>query len=79
VLPQKSGNVLEAALYRGELPRGDAAGLVATGERQARRIVVALIDKGVSVRSKTGAAARCCSSGPFTIQRADGGLHLRSP
>ena len=25
-LPPKSGNILEAVLYRGELPRGDAAG-----------------------------------------------------
>jgi hypothetical protein len=47
LLPPKSGSVLEAVLYRGELPRGDAAELVATGERQARRIVAALIDKGV--------------------------------
>ncbi len=46
-LPQKSGSILEAVLYRGELPRSDAAELVATGERQARRIVAALIDKGV--------------------------------
>jgi hypothetical protein len=47
LLPPKSGNVLEAVLYRGDLPRGDAAELVATGERQARRIVAALIEKGV--------------------------------
>jgi Fic family protein len=46
-LPAKSGSILEAILYRGEIPRGDAAGLVVTGERQARRIVAALIDKGV--------------------------------
>lgn len=46
-LPPKSGNILEAVLYRGELPRGDAAALVVTDERQARRIVAALIDKGV--------------------------------
>jgi Fic family protein len=39
----KSGNVLEAVLYRGELPRGDVANLVATGDRQARRLVSALI------------------------------------
>ena len=29
-------------LYRGELPRGDAAAIVGTGERQARRVVSAL-------------------------------------
>jgi Fic family protein len=47
LLPAKSGNVLEAVLYRGELPRGDAASLVGTGERQARRIVSALTEHGV--------------------------------
>jgi Fic family protein len=46
-LPPKSGNVLEAVLYRGELPRSDAAGLVATGDRQARRIVSALVERNV--------------------------------
>ncbi len=48
-LPAKSGSVLEAVLYRGELPRGEAAGVVGTGERQARRIVSALLDKEVLV------------------------------
>jgi Fic family protein len=43
----KSGNVLEAVLYRGELPRGDVPSLVATGDRQARRLVAALIEKEV--------------------------------
>ena len=46
-LPPKSGNILEAVLYRGELPRGDVDGVVGTGERQARRIVSALVDRGV--------------------------------
>jgi len=46
-LPPKSGSVLEAVLYRGELPRGDAPSIVGTGDRQARRIVSSLVDKGV--------------------------------
>ncbi len=46
-LPPKSDNILEAVLYRGELPRADAAGAVGTGERQARRIVSALMERGV--------------------------------
>jgi Fic family protein len=46
-LPPKSGSILEAVLYRGELPRGDADSVAGTGERQARRIVSALVDKGV--------------------------------
>jgi Fic family protein len=47
LLPAKSGSILEAVLYRGEIPRGDTAGIVGTGDRQARRIVSALLDKGV--------------------------------
>jgi hypothetical protein len=47
LLPPKSGNILEAVLYRGELPRGDAAAIVSTGDRQARRIVSALLEKNV--------------------------------
>lgn len=46
-LPTKSGTILEAVLYRGEVPRGEAAAIVGTGERQARRIVSALLDKEV--------------------------------
>jgi Fic family protein len=46
-LPPKSGAVLEALLYRGVLPRGDVAGLVGTAERQARRVVAALVDRDV--------------------------------
>ncbi len=47
LLPAKSGSILEAVLYRGELPRGDADTVVGTGERQARRIVSALLQKEV--------------------------------
>lgn len=46
-LPPKSGNVLEAVLYRGELPRSDVASAVGTGDRQARRIASELLEKNV--------------------------------
>jgi Fic family protein len=46
-LPPKSGSIIEAVLYRGELPRGDADTVVGTGARQARRIVSALVECGV--------------------------------
>jgi Fic family protein len=46
-LPAKAGSILDAILYRGELPRGDADSVANTGERQARRIVSALLEKGV--------------------------------
>ncbi|WP_276315712.1 hypothetical protein [Ectothiorhodospira shaposhnikovii] len=29
-LPPRAGNILEAILYRGELPRGEVAGLLGT-------------------------------------------------
>lgn len=57
-LPPKSGSVLEAVLYRGELPRADAAGVVGTGDRQARRIVSALIDRGVLISESPRAPLR---------------------
>jgi Fic family protein len=57
-LPPKSGGILEAVLYRGELPRGDAGAVVGTGERQARRIVSALLGKGVLVSESQRAPLR---------------------
>jgi len=57
-LPPRSGAILEAVLYRGEVPRGDAASIVGTGERHARRVVSALIDHGVLVSKSTRAPLR---------------------
>lgn len=54
----KSGAILEAVLYRGELPRGDAAGIVGTGDRQARRVVSALIERGVLISESSRAPLR---------------------
>jgi hypothetical protein len=51
----KAGSVLEAVLYRGELPRGDVAALVGTGDRQARRLIAALIEKDVLTSESTRA------------------------
>jgi Fic family protein len=47
LLPLNSGAILEAVLYRGELPRGETNAIAGTGERQARRIVSALEKRGV--------------------------------
>jgi Fic family protein len=57
-LPAKANNILEAILYRGELRRGDADRIVGTGERQARRVVSALIDQGVVMSETTRAPLR---------------------
>ena len=57
-LPPKANHILEALLYRGELPRGEAAAIVGTGERQARRVVSALIEQGVVKSESTRAPLR---------------------
>jgi hypothetical protein len=54
-LPSKAGQVLEAVLYRGELPRGDVAALLGTTDRHARRIVSALTERGVLSSASTRA------------------------
>jgi Fic family protein len=46
-LPPKSGSILEAVLYRGDLPRGDAAAALGASDRQSRRVVSALLERGV--------------------------------
>lgn len=48
-LPAKAGQALEAVLFRGELPRGDVAALLGTSDRQARRVMSALLKRGVLV------------------------------
>ncbi len=48
-LPAKAGNLLEAVLYRGELPRGKVSEVLGTSDRQARRVVAALAERGVLV------------------------------
>jgi len=57
-LPPRSGAVLEAVLFRGELPRGDVAALLGTGERQARRVTAALMEDGILVSDSSRAPLR---------------------
>ena len=54
-LPARAGAVLDALLYRGEIPRSDVAGIVGTGERHARRAVASLVQRGVVVSSSSRA------------------------
>lgn len=57
-LPPKSGGILEAVLYRGELPRADAGTVLGASERQARRVVSALLEKEVLVSESPRAPLR---------------------
>ena len=54
-LHEKSGLILEAILYRGELPRGDAAEVIGASSRTANRVVSSLVDHEV-VKSETSKA-----------------------
>jgi Fic family protein len=57
-LPPRSGEIIQAVLYRGDLPRAETPGVVGAGERHARRIVAALLDRGVLVSQSTRAPLR---------------------
>lgn len=46
-LHDKSGLILDAILYRGELPRGEVADLLGASTRTASRVVAGLIEHGV--------------------------------
>lgn len=57
-LPQRAGQLLEAVLYRGELPRGEVPSLLGTTERTARRVTSELLKQGVFVSDSTRAPLR---------------------
>ncbi|MFW6179401.1 MAG: Fic family protein [Desulfohalobiaceae bacterium] len=57
-LPPKSERVLEVLLYRGELPRGEIAGLLEVSARQARRITSALIKRDIVTSASMRAPLR---------------------
>ena len=57
-LPPKSGRILAASLYRGELPRAEIAAIVDSSERTARRVVSALMEQGVLTSDNTRASLR---------------------
>lgn len=57
-LPQRAGQLLEAMLYRGELPRGEVAGVLNVPERSARRVTSELLRQGVFVADSTRAPLR---------------------
>lgn len=57
-LPPKARAVLEAVLYRGELPRGDIATLLGITDRHARRITSALLKAEVLTSDNARAPLR---------------------
>ena len=57
-LPAKAGQILEAVLYRGELPRGDIPRLLQLTDRQSLRIANALADRHVLTSRSSKASWR---------------------
>jgi Fic family protein len=57
-LPQRAGQLLEAILYRGELPRGEVASVLAISARTARRVAADLLQQGVLVSDSIRAPLR---------------------
>jgi Fic family protein len=57
-LPPKAETLLEAILYRGELPRSELPNLLGVGERQCRRVISALTGHGVLTAANSRAPLR---------------------
>lgn len=57
-LPAKVTAVLEALLYRGELPRSDIPALLGVGDRQARRVIEELAKREIVTAESTRAPIR---------------------
>jgi Fic family protein len=57
-LPAKAGSIIEAILYRGELPRGEVASILGASDRHARRVVAGLKEHGVIASESTRAPLR---------------------
>ncbi len=58
LLPRKAGLILEAILFRGELPGGDLAALPGSTDRRAGRIVASLAERGVLISESSRAPLR---------------------
>ena len=57
-IPAKTANIIEALLYKGELNRGDIPNILGTSDRHARRIVSALVEKGILTSESTRSPLR---------------------
>jgi Fic family protein len=57
-LHDKSALLLDAILYRGEMPRGDVPGALGVSERTANRVVAGLTERGVLTSTSTKAPLR---------------------
>jgi hypothetical protein len=66
-LPANTGKLLEAVLYRGELPRAEVGDVLHVGVRQGQRIVAELVKANVLVSDDSRAPLRIRVSSHFGI------------
>ena len=57
-LPPKSGMLLETLLFRGQLERGEVGDMLGVGERQARRVTAALVEREILASESSRAPIR---------------------
>jgi len=57
-LPSQSIQILEAVLYRGEIPRGEMSQILNVTDRHARRLTSALIEKGILISDSPKSALK---------------------
>ena len=69
-LPQKAGTILEAVLYRGELPRSELPELLDVDDRQARRIA---LQRSLTAACSRRKARALPSISPFRLRLHRGG------
>ena len=71
-LPANTRNLLEAVLYRGELPRAEVADVLHVGVRQGQRIVAELVKANVLVPDDSRAPLRMAFPATLASQRMPG-------
>jgi Fic family protein len=57
-LPSQSIQILEAVLYRGEIPRGEMSQILNVTDRHARRLTSVLIEKGILISDSPKSALK---------------------
>jgi len=67
-LPPRANTLLEHALLRGNIARGDVTSLLGVSERSARRLTAALLDAGVVTSESTKTPLKLAFPASLTLR-----------